>query len=167
MKAVKFIIPLFILLFLGCKIFKKESKEVIHTGIVSLSELKEYKWFNIGYRKHHYSKKSIEDLKILNQCKIKIVGGNWCSDTRTHLPGFIKILETIKFPMENLQVFFVDRAKECSGCKDYSKEKLDVKLVPTFIVYNGMGQEIGRIIETPTKTLEEDLLLLFNGKSPD
>jgi len=35
-------------------------------------------------------------------------------------------------------------------------DNLDIKRVPTFIIYEN-GEEIGRIIETPKKSLEKDL----------
>ena len=35
-------------------------------------------------------------------------------------------------------------------------EDLNIELVPTFIIYK-KGEEIGRIVETPYDTLEEDI----------
>jgi hypothetical protein len=35
-------------------------------------------------------------------------------------------------------------------------DSLDIELVPTFIFYR-KGMEIGRIVETPLQTMEEDI----------
>jgi uncharacterized protein (DUF1015 family) len=40
--------------------------------------------------------------------------------------------------------------------KTVEKMELEIEKVPTFIVYRN-GEEIGRIIETPIKSMEEDL----------
>jgi len=40
---------------------------------------------------------------------------------------------------------------------------LKIERVPTFIVYDGI-KELGRIIETPAETLEEDLLMILSAK---
>ena len=41
---------------------------------------------------------------------------------------------------------------------------LQIKFVPTFIVSDNAGKELGRIVENPSKTLEEDLIKLINQR---
>ena len=57
----------------------------------------------------------------------------------------------------------VDRKKECSNCGDYNTEFFNIKFVPSFIILKeSFGKEKGRIVESPTKSLEEDLLKIIN-----
>ena len=61
-----------------------------------------------------------------------------------------------------MQMILLDRNKT-SG---YGLEKdKNIHHVPTFVVYKER-QEIGRIIETPTETLEEDLFNILIGDPP-
>ena len=78
----------------------------------------------------------------------------WCGDSENNVPPFIKVFEETGFPGIEVNYFIVDRKKP--GEKFYF-EKLNVERVPTFIFFKD-GKEIGRIIENPKKSLEEDLL---------
>jgi len=117
-----------------------------------------FAWFEAEKDSYVVLKEYFEDYQTdFENITIKVVLGTWCSDSRREVPRFIKILEYIKFPIENLKMICVDRNK-----KDLSNEveSLDIKLVPTFIIRKG-EKEIGRIIETPVKSLEEDLLIIL------
>ena len=92
--------------------------------------------------------------KVGNVTAIDIYFAYWCSDSETNVPPFIKILDEIG-PKEIKVKYFASRRKN-PGEKFYC-EKLNVTRVPTFIFYKD-GKEIGRIVENPKKTLEEDLL---------
>ena len=146
----------------ACHSYKINSQENIKTGTISINELKHYKWFNKGYRNYHFNNNWLDSFIGLNNYKITIVGGVWCSDTKMQLPNFIKILNKLKFPMQNLTIIFVDKTKQKP--EDYfgSFEKLNIKFVPTFIVYNANNLEIGRIVESPKISLEFDLKRMIN-----
>ena len=158
----KLLAPVLLLLFSQCKIHNKNSKEDFKTGAFSISEVKHYKWFKPVYRNYHFSKVVADSLTAFKGFSITIIGGEWCSDTRLQLPQFVKILETIRYPEEKVKIILVDRKKECFKCEGYSKEKYNITLVPTFIVFDRSGKEKGRIIEKPSVTLEDDLLKIFN-----
>jgi thiol-disulfide isomerase/thioredoxin len=117
-------------------------------------------WFNSGYKFYSPDELIIAELKKLNiKCKITIVMGTWCSDSRREVPKFYKILDELNYPEESLTLINVDRNKD--GI-DSDISSLNIELVPTFIVYRD-GKEIGRIIETPEETLEKDLLNIIAG----
>lgn len=110
-------------------------------------------WYNEGYSNYQPDAEVLSQLKdFLNNLKIKIVLGTWCSDSREFVPAFLKILDLIKFPDENLEMICVDRKK-----KGFANEvdNLDINFVPTYIFYRNEN-EIGRIIELPNTTLEID-----------
>jgi len=112
-------------------------------------------WFNSEY--DNYTLDSTETLKlskVINDIKITIVMGTWCSDSRREVPRFLRILDKAKYNFQNFTLICVDRNKTAP---DGLVEKLDIKLVPTFICTKE-EKEIGRIVETPKETLEKDLL---------
>ena len=114
-------------------------------------------WFNSEY--DNYTPDSAEVLKlskVINDIKITIVMGTWCSDSRREVPRFFKILDKAGYNTQNLTLICVDRNKTVPNGL---VEKLDIKLVPTFICTKD-DKEIGRIVETPKETLGKDLALI-------
>ena len=89
---------------------------------------------------------------------ITMVIGTWCSDSKKHVPSFYKILDQAKFPDQSIKLIQVDAEKKAI---DDRIDNLEIKSVPTFIIFEGKV-EIGRIVEQPTITLEQDLLNLFS-----
>jgi len=89
----------------------------------------------------------------LNDVEITIVLGTWCSDSQREVPRFYKVINEAGYNDKRVKVIAVDKTKEAIvvDIKDLNIEK-----VPTFIIYRD-NVEIGRIIETPKKSLEKDL----------
>lgn len=83
-----------------------------------------------------------------------IVLGTWCGDTKREVPRMLKVLSEIGVDMENIHMIAVDTRKQAPGTK---LESLNILRVPTLIVFRSEA-EIGRIIETPVKSIEKDLL---------
>ncbi|MDD5569971.1 MAG: thioredoxin family protein [Bacteroidales bacterium] len=102
---------------------------------------------------------SLLKLKENENIRIKIVLGTWCGDSKEQVPRFVKILNIINFNSGKIEFVCVDRKKKAG---DVQIADLKIEKVPTFIIYNN-AKEIGRIIETPVKTLEEDLLKILRS----
>lgn len=116
-------------------------------------------WYNSEYNNYEVNQDSVAGLKEkLENVTIDIVFGTWCSDSRREVPRFLKILDELKYDFKNLTMYAVDRKKEAEETK---VKELEIKLVPTFIFYRD-AKEIGRIIETPVGTLEDNLRRIFN-----
>ena len=117
-------------------------------------------WWNSEYNMYETDSTDVETLKVeLEDVDIKIVMGTWCSDSRTEVPHFYKILDEINYPKEKVTLINVNRDME--GLEN-EVEGLDINFVPTFIFYKA-GEEIGRIIEMPYETLEKDILELVSA----
>lgn len=101
----------------------------------------------IEYLKETFSKDP--DLHIL------VVFGTWCGDSKMQVPEFFKVADLAK--ISNIKYLAVNR-KKLAGAIDMSG--MDIQRVPTFIVYKGK-KEIGRIIESPSYTLEDDLVSIL------
>jgi len=112
-------------------------------------------WWTSEYKMYDVDSTDVEELKVkLENIDIKIVMGTWCSDSRTEVPHFYKILDGINYSKEKVTLINVNRDKQ--GLEN-EVEGLDINFVPTFIFYKE-GEEIGRIIEMPYETLEKDML---------
>ncbi len=111
--------------------------------------------FRSEYDEYAPAKKYVRKLKKQPvDYSISMVLGTWCHDSQEQVPRFYKVLDEAGIPGEVMEVICVDGYKK-AGEIDLSA--LDIERVPTFIFYRE-GEELGRIIETPGKSLEEDFL---------
>lgn len=119
-------------------------------------------WYSPEYNSYKIKKGILKKLKTkkLDNISISLILGSWCHDTHREVPRFIKILDAIDFPFENLHMNALDTRK---SSPDYDTKSNSISKVPTAIIYKG-GIELGRIIESPKKTLEKDLLRILSKK---
>lgn len=128
----------------------------------ALNERPFQEWFQKEYNlyRNTLDKKSCDSLSnLLKDIKIEIVMGTWCSDSRQHVPDFFAIMDYLGVPDSIITIICVDREKQAVT---FSIEDKKIELVPTFIFLK-KGAEIGRIIETPQKTLEKDMLSILSA----
>ena len=89
----------------------------------------------------------------LEGIEIKIFSASWCPDCRLQVPRFISVMLALE--KEDLRLQFIDmnrKKKDSMG----EAEKFNVFVVPTFLFLRD-GEEIGRIIESPKKSIEGDI----------
>ncbi len=101
----------------------------------------------------------IEKLQsIPSEIKIEIFLGTWCPDTKRNVSAYFKIMDMV----DNLLIMtsYIGIPRENDSRKPFIEGKNIIK-VPTFIIFID-NQEKGRIIENPTKSVEEDLLNIIN-----
>lgn len=111
-------------------------------------------WFNYQYKHYKPDAKVVDAIrKKLDKTHITVVFGSWCGDSKMQVGRFYKILSDAGYDLSSVKAIAVDRAKKVPGM---NIKNLDIKRVPTFIVYSH-GKELGRIIESPKTTLERDL----------
>ena len=114
--------------------------------------------FSGQYAEYNPDLTTINDLKNrFTNITVKMVFGSWCHDSKMQVPRFMKVLDQIGFDDKLLTIIGVDRLKKAH---DLKIKKLKIKYVPTFIVYRD-NIEIGRIVESPKKSLEQDLLKIL------
>ncbi len=97
---------------------------------------------------------AIEKLRKVNtDYKILVIFGYWCKDSQKHVPEFIKTMWEAGNPRFTYE--FIEVPKE-RALRQVVYRKYNIERIPTFIVYKN-GVEVGRIIEHPTRSIEEDL----------
>ena len=116
-------------------------------------------YFKSQYEVYEPSEKYIEKMRTkINLVDIIVVLGTWCSDSKIQVPRFFKVLDQASYNEKRMTVIGVSRKKVAFTT---NIDHLDIELVPTFIVYQN-GKELGRIIETPKKSLERDLARIIS-----
>ncbi len=117
-------------------------------------------WFNSTYDDYRPNKELVNSFAPkLKNYDIQVFMGTWCPDSRREVPAFYHILDEAKYPSKQLKVYAVDRSKKTL---DGEEEGKDIRYVPTFIFYKS-GKEMGRIVESPINSLEEDINDIVNG----
>lgn len=124
-------------------------------------------WFTPNYEAYEPDEKIIKKLKRkLKKYTITVFMGTWCGDSKREVPKFYKVLEEANFPESKLRVVGLNNGREQYKQGPNGEEKgLNIHRVPTFIVYNKKGKEVGRIVEHPVESLEADLLKICRRKS--
>jgi thiol-disulfide isomerase/thioredoxin len=120
-------------------------------------------WFVKNYDDYHPNQDIIEQIKNypLSIFKVKIFFGTWCGDTKREMPRFLKVLDQIGFPKENITFIALDNDDSVYKQSPTHEEKgMSIYRVPTFIFYE-KGKEIARINELPVQSTERDLLQIF------
>ena len=119
-------------------------------------QMPEYKnWFDSTFQAYAVQGDKIDRINAsLEETTIKIFMGTWCSDSQREVPAFYKILDQSNYDQSKVEMVGVDRDKILPN---EEVEGYDIEFVPTIIFYKD-GAELGRIIEMPQRTLEEDIL---------
>jgi hypothetical protein len=116
-------------------------------------------WYKPEYNNYSPSKRTTKKLceKNFTNITFTIVLGSWCNDSHREIPRFMKTLKQINYPASKVKLWALDTYKKAPG---FDPKTMNILKVPTFIIYRN-GQEIGRIIETPRRRLEKDLLQII------
>ncbi|MGH1386037.1 thioredoxin family protein [Kordia sp.] len=124
-------------------------------------------WFSPNYEAYEPDAEIIKKLKRkLKKYSITIFMGTWCGDSKREVPKFMKLLDAANFPEEKLRIVGLDNKRSAYKQGPNGEEKgLNIHRVPTFIVYNKKGKEVGRIVEHAVESLEADLLRICRKKS--
>jgi hypothetical protein len=104
------------------------------------------------YERYRPVPETIRRIKqSLPAAHVELVAASWCGDCRRQVPRFAKIAE-------HLGGWTFDLLGDDAA----TRERLAIRRIPTFIVRNPeTGEELGRIVETPSgDSLEADLLAI-------
>lgn len=143
------------------KSIDKETNAVIYKGEISFEDLlKEpgFSWFHEGITNYTPKRDAIAFLqKELPGYEVIVFIGTWCEDSHLMIPQLHNVLKAAEYPFRRLSLYGVNRAKETK----FAEEKLyNISFVPTILLYKD-GKEIGRIVESVQKSVEEDLVSLI------
>jgi thiol-disulfide isomerase/thioredoxin len=175
MKNIKYVLSIIVLGFIFSSFMSSESKQDLQNyklmvGEFNLEELKATKnqeWFTISYEKYSPNPETLK--KLSSEVKkenfhIEVYLGTWCPDSQREFPQLIKLLDQINFDMDNLRLIGVDRDKVVPKLSEAERKSLNIRNVPTIIVFDDSGDEINRYVEFAQESLEEDLLKILSNQ---
>jgi len=128
-------------------------------------------WFVAGYKSYQPNQgitKKIKKISLVEgkNLEVTVFMGTWCSDSQKQIPRLYKILDEIGLSSDRVSVHALgivphEFRKTHDGI---AEDGLNIYRVPTIILRKD-NVELGRIIETPAETLEQDLLTILQGGS--
>jgi hypothetical protein len=140
-------------------------REEMITGNVSLNDLLVIDTFKTEYAQYFANYKVREEilfeikqlLLVDTNIRILAIVGSWCGDTKEQLAVLNRILSETGLSLP-VQYIAVDRNKQA---QDMDLSMYDVERIPVFLFYSG-EELLGKIIETPHQSMEEDILQILN-----
>ena len=145
-------------LFATCAQPKHE--EVILTGALEMENIKNaIPGYSDNYEVYQPQQKWVSRIaEEKTATEIVVIIGTWCPDCHRETPRFAKLIDAAA--NNNIQMRYIGVDRQKSDPDNLSKA-YDFKRIPTFIVMQE-GKEIGRIVESPKTTLEQDLANILN-----
>lgn len=134
-------------------------------GQVTLERLQEEpfaEWYRENYDAHEVQAEFVpEQLPD----SITIFMGTWCGDSQREVPRFMKILESQYYDLSKLKIICLNTGfQNYKQAPEREERGVNIHRVPTFIMHTATGEEVGRIVEEPVVSLEEDMQTILDGK---
>ncbi len=146
-------------------------KNPMLVGIVDSEDLQQdpfSEWFDSGYAQYEVQP---EALAHLNEAmddaglSIEIFFGTWCHDSKREVPRVLRVLDDAQVPASRVTLYALsDNPGVFKMTPDGHEHELLVHRTATVVVLRD-GVELGRLVEKPSATLEEDLVAIL-AKSP-
>jgi len=138
----------------GPDFYKNDDHNFLPLGEVTRGQILTLKVYNYNYVEYVPKSDPVQSIhNLLQPVEIKVFFGDWCIDSKKHVPALIKTLEFADNP--NIKVTYVNVSRD----KKEPAELLtgwNVVNLPTLIALYG-GKEVGRIVETPKSGVDQDL----------
>ncbi len=117
-----------------------------------------FSWFKPNYDSYHIDSAAVKQIAPLaKDVRFVTVVGTWCGDSKREVPRMFKVLDAAGVAPDSVVLFGVDRTKKSD---DGTTDQYNIMRVPTIIIIRD-GMELGRIVEQPRNTLEQDFLRLL------
>lgn len=146
-----------------------ENDRIVYKGIFSMRDMEgepTFSWLPSGIEAYQPKSESVAYLKQhLRNFSLLIFMGTWCGDTKDLLPKTFKVLQASNITTDNMMMVGMDR-KKTTITKEGKRlvRRYKAKSLPTFVVLDASGKEVGRIVESVDKSIEEDLVAIISKK---
>ena len=135
-------------------------------GPVTIADLQQppyEQWFQQGSNVPNLGAALTKWSKKLRDVDVEIYFGTWCGDSRHWVPRFISMWKSLGLKEDQLKLIALYGGKSRYK-QGPNREEQDKKIhrVPTF-VFKESGQEVGRIVESPSSDLVTDLAQVALG----
>ncbi len=139
----------------------KKTDKVCLRGDITFKDIEKetaYKWLPAGEKNYEPNTYIVEQLKkVLPNYRFVVFMGTWCEDTQMLLPQYYKTMKEANFDFNALIMYGVNRNKEALNIEH---KLYNISRVPTIIIMQQF-REVGRITESVSKSIEEDILTII------
>lgn len=155
----KYIFMLSIMLLLiscCCKTERQNETEIVLNGKLMWTDWQKHAGWDSYDSDYEAEKEKIKELRMLvqmNRASFIVFGASWCEDSEIQMPKIFKLLSDIGISPALVPLYALDRDKKDS---EGMAEKYNIEKVPTIVVI-ASDHELGRIVEYPEVSLEDDL----------
>ena len=143
---------------------KAASGEMILLGKINKTNLQVSTltpWFNQDYQRISIDAKWTENVKpYLKGLRVKIFMGTWCEDSQREIPHFFKLLESLEFDQNHIEMYAMSEEKITP--KNFERG-WEIFNIPT-IIFLKNEIEINRFVEFPKISLESDIIKIIKGE---
>lgn len=130
-------------------------------GKITRKELEHFSWLSEQHSQYEPDAAVVKELKEKTRnVDVEIFMATWCHDSQREVPRVLKIIDVLGLDATELSIVTLDQNKQTP---DGLAKAAKITNTPTFI-FSRAGEEIGRIVETPRETLEEDMLKIISGQ---
>ncbi|MFQ6126684.1 MAG: thioredoxin family protein [Candidatus Heimdallarchaeota archaeon] len=146
-----------------------KTKGVSPNEFIRTIKLEKYrKMFKRGVEGYKIKEEVLEQISEITKTKkfaIRVFAADWCKDTRKALPALSIIMSRI--PEIDLKILggiknvpFDPNIRWKVPPSPPEVDTFDIRAIPTIIIFDKNGEEVGRMVEHPeaTETIEEELL---------
>lgn len=135
------------------------TRREIMLGSVNRSAIDSTQWYKSNRQLYIPTTDLIRQIDSLDTGdSVVVVFGSWCSDSHVWVPIFLNIADSTTLG-RSMRFVAVPRSPE--GQRKLTRG-LDIEKVPTFIFYHD-GKELGRIVETPSGDIGDDIVNILKG----
>jgi len=139
-------------------------------GTVRVADLRREpfsRWFDDGYQGYEARPAALAQIAAAVQADstlaIEVFFGTWCGDSRRELPRLMRILDDAGLPASRVALYALsDNPGVFKMTPGGREHELFVHRTPTIALLRD-GVELGRIVEKPATTVEEDLAAILAG----
>jgi len=139
-------------------ILKDKDVGMIFNGLITFDDLNKeqsFTWLKSGRDIYSPNVQAVKYLTSrLKDFSMVVFLGTWCSDSHDLIPRLQKVLQMTNYPLSQLTMYGVDMKKKTTNGEE---KKYAIEYVPTIILFNKEGKEIGRITESVQKSIEADM----------
>lgn len=123
-------------------------------------------WYESGYEGYVANAGTVAALSTaLDAVEVEVYFGTWCDDSQQEVPRLIRVLDDAGFAPDRLaMIAFSDHPGEFKLSPGGKERQRLIHRTPT-IVLSRDGREIGRIVQYPLDSIEEDLLAIARGEA--
>lgn len=122
-------------------------------------------WYESGYESYTPSADTVAALSTsLDSVDVEVYLGTWCSDSTRDVPRLNRVLDDAGFSLDRLEMIALsDRPGEFKFSPGGKERARLIHRTPTIVISRD-GREIGRIVQNPVESIEEDMLAIASGE---